>query len=581
LRSFFDRIGSRDAINGINVLVVSITQAMSSMVASETNYNDRFLLFVACNLTAVAGLAIGLGIGALVMHKYSVNKSRPLLAISIILIASFMRSYIFDYLLIRFNFAEESQLAYRFYSSTIATAVIYLLLAYFVANARDIHLRNQKLVLITKQLRDAKEASINDLEIYRHALFYEIRERIDTALSQVKIQSSKQQQDLQRIIDDVIRPTSYELYKYRPATDEITEATISGGIALKDVTRQLIANRPYQTFITPVLTGMAAGMFLIPIFGAPSLSQLFLASTVAFCLLSFSNFMWDRYIQYSSFGRRLFIYCSITFMFATVISSFIVNSLPEGTPSPMVSISLWAAAATLTALPAFVAASITLQENINFNLNTTTSVLKSELASLNVLKFQFHKNAARTIHGPIQDIISIAISTMTKVSREFGLKEIQHMTHQIEDVWEVMNKSQHETISLNDYLRSLVEMWDVQSEITLNLDVEEVEIISRDQNTSMAIQELVREACSNSIRHGKATSIDVTMHLNQETMSVSLTVSDNGIGFDVASKTGLGTQIFDDFTISWDIHSNNGKTVVTAEIPFTEPAELFTLLSEA
>ena len=113
MRSFFDRIGSRDAINWANVLVVSITQAMSSMVASDTNYDDRFLLFVACNLTAVAGLAIGLGIGALVMHKYSANKSRPLLAIFIILIASFIRSYIFDYLLIRFNFAEESQLAYR------------------------------------------------------------------------------------------------------------------------------------------------------------------------------------------------------------------------------------------------------------------------------------------------------------------------------------------------------------------------------------------------------------------------------------------------------------------------------------
>ena len=75
MRSFFDRIGSRDAINWANVLVVSITQAMSSMVASDTNYDDRYLLFVACNLTAVAGLAIGLGIGALVMHKYSANKS--------------------------------------------------------------------------------------------------------------------------------------------------------------------------------------------------------------------------------------------------------------------------------------------------------------------------------------------------------------------------------------------------------------------------------------------------------------------------------------------------------------------------
>jgi signal transduction histidine kinase len=108
----------------------------------------------------------------------------------------------------------------------------------------------------------------------------------------------------------------------------------------------------------------------------------------------------------------------------------------------------------------------------------------------------------------------------------------------------------------------------VQAEIILNFDLDEVEMISRDRNSAMAVRELVREACSNSIRHGKATTISVSMHLNQEISSVSLTVSDNGIGFEVGSKAGLGTQMFDDFTTSWRIISNIENTSVTAEIPY-------------
>jgi diaminopimelate epimerase len=132
-----------------------------------------------------------------------------------------------------------------------------------------------------------------------------------------------------------------------------------------------------------------------------------------------------------------------------------------------------------------------------------------------------------------------------------------------------MNKSPNETQSLNNYLQNLVELWDVQAEIILGFDLDEVEIISGNQHTTIAIKELVREACSNSIRHGKATSINVNIHFNQKTMSVWLTVSDNGTGFVQGSGTGLGTQMFDDFTISWERTTFSGKTTVTAEIPFT------------
>jgi len=570
LRSFFERIGSRDAINWLTVLVISATQFLSTMFASGAKYDDRFSLFIACNLAAIVALAICLGIGALVMHKFAAQKPKPVLAISIIFVADFVRSYIFDSLLIRYNFSQESHLAYRFFGSIFAMCYIFLLFAYFIESARDVHRRNQDLAAMTAQLNAAKAASLNDLEIYRQNLFAEIRGKIGVALSEVRNQTSKHPKDLERIIDEVIRPSSYDLYKKVPSIGKISEGSASGGFAWKDVVGQLISNRPFQRFLVPGCIGLAIGLFIMPVFKVPSLPGLILLVACAFCLLSFADLMWSRCFQSASFRHRRALYFSITLVFATIISSAVASLLPASVHTLPTYISLWSAATTITILPGFVVASIKLQAKINLGLNAITSALQSELVSINLLKFQFQKNAARLIHGPIQDLVAMTVMRLVQTSGELTIKDIQHLNAQIENVWGSVNKSERDAISLNDYLQNLVEMWDVQAEIVLNFDLDEVEIISTDQNASMAIQELVREACSNSIRHGKATSIDVNLHLNQETMSVLLTVCDNGIGFEVGTKTGLGTQMFDDFTISWETISKGGKTTVTAEIPFTK-----------
>jgi len=309
-------------------------------------------------------------------------------------------------------------------------------------------------------------------------------------------------------------------------------------------------------------------LFITPTYKVPTLTGLILLMSSAFCLLTFANFVWHRHFQWASFRHRRILYFSISVVFATIISSFVATFLPESSHTPTTYISLWVAAATVTVLPGFVVASIRLQEKINADLTAITTALQSELVSINLLKFQFRKNAARLIHGPIQDLISMTAVRLAQTSTGLTFKDVQQLNRQIENVWGTVNKISHDAVYLSDYLQSLVEMWDVQAEIVLNFNLEELEMISSDHSASIAIQELVREACSNSIRHGKATSIDLMIALDKKAQSINLTVSDNGIGFQADSETGLGTQMFDDFTISWGINSNNGRTVVTAQIPF-------------
>jgi len=58
-----------------------------------------------------------------------------------------------------------------------------------------------------------------------------------------------------------------------------------------------------------------------------------------------------------------------------------------------------------------------------------------------------------------------------------------------------------------------------------------------DEKTSLVIYRAVQEYLSNSLRHGKATKINIFIHFDDDTLI--LTMQDNGIGTDDV-KLGMG-----------------------------------------
>ncbi len=97
--------------------------------------------------------------------------------------------------------------------------------------------------------------------------------------------------------------------------------------------------------------------------------------------------------------------------------------------------------------------------------------------------------------------------------------------------------------------------------------------IQSDSSPSHALVELVREACANATRHGEATSIEISVTLGDQDRAIELAFGNDGLPLPAHPKLGIGSQLFDEQTLSWS-RTQEGDTVrVTARLPLaTHPA---------
>jgi anti-sigma regulatory factor (Ser/Thr protein kinase) len=84
----------------------------------------------------------------------------------------------------------------------------------------------------------------------------------------------------------------------------------------------------------------------------------------------------------------------------------------------------------------------------------------------------------------------------------------------------------------------------------------------------MCLNEILKEAVSNAVRHGDATAVDVQIVLTQN--EIELQVLNDGRPAISTSRKGLGSTMFDDLTISWQLARDYDadKTVLSARLPF-------------
>ena len=106
-------------------------------------------------------------------------------------------------------------------------------------------------------------------------------------------------------------------------------------------------------------------------------------------------------------------------------------------------------------------------------------------------------------------------------------------------------------------LAEIQKSWSGIANLRYNFSSEFDELRSFSDVTS----QLIEEAVVNSIRHGKATEIQVIGSGSEDFISVE--VRDNGSLVSGRSHHGLGTILFDTFADSWHLEGGPNGTVLT------------------
>lgn len=116
---------------------------------------------------------------------------------------------------------------------------------------------------------------------------------------------------------------------------------------------------------------------------------------------------------------------------------------------------------------------------------------------------------------------------------------IQELTFLIQEMYPMALKEKGLATTLREYVFE----WENRNGVMINLTIQN----SRRMNleAEQAIYRMIQEALANVARHSQSDQVDVSLVYNAETVTV--TVADNGLGFDSARKTGgMGLRIIEE-----------------------------------
>jgi anti-sigma regulatory factor (Ser/Thr protein kinase) len=355
-----------------------------------------------------------------------------------------------------------------------------------------------------------------------------LRRFIDEAKNQLENSRLSMPAAIRSLVSDELRPLSHKIWDAE-----------SERLGKKSIQESLIA--ALHTFPFPA-TGVAVSYLLgsVPVLlKFVSLSESVLRSVAAtfaiFLIFQIAKLAYKLVRKFLFF--QIFLFTGIAACAAYFVGDQIFTPIPAYLPGVTIA-ALWVWILQLTVVCSSVLGIRKSQEEIRgelFRLQSskpferTISLAKSRLEN---------RNFANFLHGQVQNkLLSVALRLENENNSELSYLEAHGS---IEEVLSNAEKDFLESRSqdFDTRLHSLVRQW--SGFVEIDFRVSEIISTTELQKKTLLLQ-VVDEAISNSIRHGLAKYVRVTLNLNQE--KISLEVVDDGIG-PRSGSPGLGSNLF-------------------------------------
>lgn len=569
MKAVWLRLGRTDAINGIVISVVATLQFVGSFVVTNTDASGRELLFVGCVVVSVLVVVALLLFTRYVLIPITPVSLRPVLILVMFQVAAFARAFIYDWLLVSLQLSSSDFILSRIYGSQFNTFVAGIVVSSLVSMAREFSENNEKLLLAITELRSAQDDVETRLRKRRRALVSSIRSQLESALSSLTgTNQTADAHSLKSLIDDVVRPISHRLGREFDTTHEEKDTSSPKPIRWSSVIKHSLESNPihpvwltlWTAFISFQVIATAAGPdFLLP----------YLLACFGFALwFILSWFVWKLTSRWLGLLARGVLF-SVLMLTTPLLNIYLQLEFGLDFFNPRVLISAAIYFFVMSWSTALVISVNTLLKRTNQELMATTAQLRRQLITDNVTARHFEQAVSLVLHGPIQDAISASLKRIESMPENAlsANTEEEIIRQHIEDALHLLNESPMRHFSVEQGLTKLAALWSGVVEIDVNLDSETADLLEATQTTSSIVIEIVREAVSNSIRHGDASRISIDIHVNAAESDVFVTVINNGAPLPQQHTAGIGSQLLDDMTLTWSRENRSDTVVLTATVP--------------
>jgi two-component sensor histidine kinase len=178
------------------------------------------------------------------------------------------------------------------------------------------------------------------------------------------------------------------------------------------------------------------------------------------------------------------------------------------------------------------------------------------------------RNWSLVIHGTVQASLTAALTRLN--APDADKKTLTLAKKDLDRAIVALSAPPSLVVKFAPAIKEIVATWQGVCDVDVQVDSEVKKLVSKDSRLSMCVNEILKEAVSNAVRHGDARTAQVSLKLADEGV-LDLTVSNDGQAPRIGGRKGLGSNLLDELTVDWSLgfDSATDQTILTARLPFS------------
>lgn len=552
-----------------------------------------WLAFVACYLSAVIGhlttggvvnasipvrilvvtVAVVLSFVPLLVVRFAIlrdpGRPRPAVALAAFAVSAVIRGSVIAGVFAALG-AAEPLWAYRISAALQGHLLILIGVALAVGTFRAQARTLVALEVAEREIVETETALRADIAADSDGTVAEVKRRLQAELDSLRATNGSDfVRDLQRLASDVVRPMSHLLAVAFPANLPAPDAAVSPSPRSTRTLAFEFWQPPFRpvasaAFMALLLTTAAIGVFGVER-GLPltmvAVGCIVVVSGLANALLGRLLPLWRRTARVIAVAVTSLI---VGFMSSTASSIFVP-------PSQDVGIYIGGGGVYIAAVVLFFAGYTDArrqQAEAERELRESRSLLERQLVRLRQTQWVRRQRLAQALHGPLQSAVTSATLRLSAAleRHEVDGALLAQVRAELLGHLDVVSASDESAPSFELALERTRRVWGDLCSIELHAEAAARRQVERDPLVAAVLIDVVTEAVSNAVRHGRATHVTIALEAHEPDLLV-LTVRDDGEGPAGAPGSGLGERILQECTLSWQRSSTPLGSCLTASIP--------------
>lgn len=194
--------------------------------------------------------------------------------------------------------------------------------------------------------------------------------------------------------------------------------------------------------------------------------------------------------------------------------------------------------------------------------------IERELALINQKMWVQRRSWALALHGTVQASLTAALVRLQN-SSTLGPKEVAEIKKHISQARSGLLPKVKSDFDFTKAMKELRNTWKGIIDVSVDTKSPAAVRLAKDTWASMCANEIIKEAVSNAMRHGKAKLAVVSFQMLPGGF-IEIKVVNNGRPVPNTIDQGLGSQLLDEITHQWSLVQEEQGAVLRAKIPISK-----------